>query len=415
MTIRILRLDAADDVDAARDTYHRVEASSFGLPTDPAYHRAKAPLVDPRRWYLAHDGDSPCGGVGSFSAELTLPGGAAVPVALVSDVGVLPTHRRRGVLRSLVDAQLADLSGDGVPLAALHASEGSIYRRFGYGPATWWRQLRADARRVVLRDDAPVERRGSLDLVPRPEAHAACAAVHDAARRRHAGGLSRDDDWWRVVLGDVEGYIGGSPRRLVLLHHDDSGRPDGYAIYSVREDWSSGQAQHRLEVWELVGETDAVELTLWSTLLSHDLVATVVGPAPVDHPLWDCVVDHRQVGLDWQQDLLWLRVLDVPTVLAARRYAAPGRLTLEVGDGSGPTAGVYELEVDEDGAARCAPVTRPPELAVDASELAEVVLGAPGWQRLARAGRVGVHDGDALVRADAMFTTPRLPWCWVRF
>ena len=81
------------------------------------------------------------GGAGAFPFELSVPGGS-LPCAGVTAVGVHPTHRRRGVLRSMMDAQLRDVHERGEPIAALWASEETIYGRFGYGIASWAGELK---------------------------------------------------------------------------------------------------------------------------------------------------------------------------------------------------------------------------------------------------------------------------------
>lgn len=414
MALTVRSLTEHEDPEVALVEYHRVDAVAFGSPPDPAHLEVKRPLVEPDRWYLAElDGDA-CGGVGSFPFELTLPGGATVPASGVSDVGVLPTHRRRGVLRSLMARQLDDLAQRGDVAAVLHASEAGIYRRFGFGPATRWRHVEIDARRASFVPWWP-DPGGRYRLVPRAEAHAACAEVHDHARRGRAGGLSRSADWWRIVLGDVPLYIGGGRDRLVLLHEDEAGRPDGYALYEVREDWSGGSAHHTLHAAEVVAADERVELGLWRTLLDHDLVARVTGAMPVDHTLWDVLVDPRQARVRWEQDLLWVRLLDVPAALSARRYAVDGELVLEVLDAFRPqTAGTYLLR-SEGGAASCEATDRPAELRLDVSDLAACWLGDTTLRRLTRAGRVEQLADGAAERGDAMFATERPPWCWVRF
>lgn len=414
MALTVRSLAEHDDLDAALGTYQRVDAASFGAPPDPTHAEAKRPLVEPDRWYLAELDGEPCGGVGSFPFELTVPGGAAVAVSGVSDVGVLPTHRRRGVLRAMLDRQLDDLASRGDVAAVLHASEASIYRRFGFGPATRWRHVRIDTAAARFRDGWP-DPGGSYRLVAREEAHAACAAVHDAARRACPGGLSRSADWWEVVLGDVPLYIGGGRQRLVLLHEDAAGRPDGYAIYEVHQDWSSGHARHGLHASEVVATDERVELGLWRTLLDHDLVASASGPLPVDHTLWDVLEDPRVARVRWEQDLLWARLLDVPAALAARTYAADGEVVLEVVDGFRPPAAAVHRLVVEDGAGSCEPSDGPVELRVDVSDLGACWLGDASLRRLVRAGRVEELAEGAAARADAMFATARPPWCWVRF
>src|SRR3989454_10016485 len=89
------------------------------------------------RMHAAFDGESIVGGAGAFSLRLTVPGGAVLPCAGTTVVGVLPTHRRRGILRSMMRAHLDDAHERGEPLAALWASEETIYGRYGYGLASF--------------------------------------------------------------------------------------------------------------------------------------------------------------------------------------------------------------------------------------------------------------------------------------
>lgn len=414
MSLHLDTLDTFDDPDVALATYFGADAAAFGWPRDPDQLAAKAQVVDPARYVLARWDGEPVGGTGSYAFELTLPGGAMVEAAGVSDVGVVPTHRRRGILTALMDHQLRSLADSGAAVALLHASEAGIYRRFGFGPATRWRQLRIDARRVQFLDGLP-DAGGSLHVLQRDDAVEHCAAVHDRVRRRVPGGLSRAASWWPVVLGDTDVYLGGTRGHLVLVHRDDAGEADGYAIYTVDHDWSSGQAHHRLKVWELVGESSAVELAMWRTLAEHDLVATVSGPVAVDHPLFDVVADGRQVGMDWEQDLLWARPLDVTTLLSARSYRGAGRLVLDVHDPFlAEVGGTFELSVDDTGAGECRRTEAPAELRLGSAELGGLLLGGTTWRRLGRAGRV--HGEPAVLsRADELFAVDPLPWCWVRF
>lgn len=412
LTVRSLAEHA--DPDAALAAYHRVDAAAFGSAPDPSVLGAKRPLVEPDRWLLASLDDEPCGGVGSFPFELTVPGGSTVPVSGVADVGVLPTHRRRGVLRTLLQRQLDELAERGDVAAVLHASEAGIYRRFGFGPATRWRHVDIDVRGAAFAPGWP-DPGGRYRMVPRDEALAPCAEAHERARLARAGGLSRSEAWWRVVLGEVPLYLGGGRDRHVVLHADDRGEVDGYAIYSVREDWSGGRAGHTLHASEVVAADERVELGLWRTLLDHDLVERATGPLPVDHTLWDVLVDPRRARVRWEQDLLWARPLDVPAALSARTYAADGSVVLDVLDRFRPdTAGRFELGAEQ-GKASCEPTTRPAELRLDVSDLAACWLGDASVRRLVRAGRVEELAEGAAARADAMFATERAPWCWVRF
>lgn len=396
------------------ELYHRVDAAAFGLPPDAAQLESKRPLIDLGRFYLAELDGIACGGAGSFATELTVPGGATLPVGAVSDVGVLATHRRRGVLTALMHRQLRDLRAGGAALAVLHASEAGIYRRFGYGTATRWRHISVENRRSAYRDDWPDPGGRSL-ITPRGEAAAVCAGVHDRVRRSRPGGLARSEAWWQVVLGDAESYLGGGPRRLVLVHRSRSGDADGYAIYEVAEDWSSGRAEHTLTVWELVGETPGIELALWRVLFDHDLVHHVETPIATDHVLWNVLADPRQARTLLDQDLLWSRLLDVEVSLAARSYDGTGSVVFEVGDPVfADASGTYALDVDADGAS-CTRTTDAADLVLGVSELSACFLGGNSFRRLVRAGQVREHTPGAAQRADRLFGVDPVPWCWVRF
>ena len=426
MALQVRTLDTFEDPAGELLTSHRIDSAAFGQPPDLAKLDSKRPLISLDRAYLAQIDGVACGVAGSYGSELTLPGGARVPVAAVSDVGVLPTHRRRGVLSALMDAQLTDRARNGDAAAVLNASEGSIYRRFGYGPATRQRHVRIDAARTRFRADAP-DAGGSLRLLQPDEALAACVEVQDLVAQRTAGALTRSEQWWSIVLGRVESYLGGGPRRLVMVHHDDRGAADGYVIYEVHEDWSAHTAAHTLSVWELVAARPAVEVALWRAMIDHDLVAIVTGQAAVDSVLWDVVDDPRHVAVQWEQDLLWVRLLDVERVLSQRRYEGSGRLVVHVDDPLLAAAGgTYLLEVD-DGVGHCSRIGTMgdaghdphagarADLRMSMADLGSVVLGDRSFRRLDRAERIMSESPASLRLADQLFSVDPLPWCWVRF
>src|SRR5260221_5533724 len=95
-----------------------------------------AKWIEVERMHVAFAGDRMIGGAGAFTFQMSVPGGALVPTAGITVVGVLPTHRRRGVLRMLMKEQLEDCRARGELAAYLWASEATIYGRFGYGLAS---------------------------------------------------------------------------------------------------------------------------------------------------------------------------------------------------------------------------------------------------------------------------------------
>src|SRR5438067_511273 len=92
-----------------------------------------AQWIDIDRMHAAFDDGRIVGGAGAFSYRVSVPGGGSVGMGGTTVVGVLPTHRRRGVLTKMMRAQLEDCRARGEQGAYLWASEGTIYGRFGFG------------------------------------------------------------------------------------------------------------------------------------------------------------------------------------------------------------------------------------------------------------------------------------------
>ncbi|HRE02001.1 MAG TPA: GNAT family N-acetyltransferase, partial [Ilumatobacteraceae bacterium] len=129
----------------------RVDARAFGnWYTDEDVELAR-PAHDISRFRVAFDGEAMVGVAGSYALDVTLPGGTTVPFGGVTWVCVAATHRRQGIMRRVVEAVHADIDSRGEPVASLYASEGSIYRHLGYGPATARRVMTIDARHARLR------------------------------------------------------------------------------------------------------------------------------------------------------------------------------------------------------------------------------------------------------------------------
>lgn len=89
------------------------------------------PHWDLTRAWTAVDGERLCGTFRSWETELTLPGSARLPAAAVVAVTVLPTHRRRGILRAMTAAAHRDFRDRGEVFGLLHSAEYPIYGRFG--------------------------------------------------------------------------------------------------------------------------------------------------------------------------------------------------------------------------------------------------------------------------------------------
>src|SRR5918997_1713898 len=103
-------------------------------------------IAEADRTFVVDDGGQLVGTGSSYSFEVALPGGR-LPMAGVTWVGVLPTHRRRGVLTALMAAVIDQALERGEPLAGLTASEATIYRRFGFGVAARYQAATIDSTR----------------------------------------------------------------------------------------------------------------------------------------------------------------------------------------------------------------------------------------------------------------------------
>ncbi|MCI2239074.1 GNAT family N-acetyltransferase [Kineococcus sp. TRM81007] len=371
-----------------------------------AGHRLSG-VVDAGRWVATYR---------SFDSELTLPGTGPVSVNAVSTVTVLPTHRRRGLLRRLIGEDLRRARESGHALAVLIAAEAPIYGRFGFGAATASAGLVLDAGAVRFRADAPGGS-GRLELVEPALAWRELSAVHDAARRARPGGLLREDVWWRQwTRPGARGALG--PQAHVVLHRDGDGRADGYAAYEVSEEWAGRVSRCSARVLDLQALSPGAYRDLWGFVTSLDWVRTVhAADRPVDEVLPLLLEDPRAVQRGAVDDFLWVRPLDAAGALAARRYLGCGSLVLRVLDEDGPAAATVRLHVDaqrcgQDGWT-CAEVTatsQEPDVVLGAAELGALLLGGVSAVALAAAGRVAGSPA-AVQQLQSLLATPRAPWC----
>lgn len=350
----------------------------------------------------------------ALSFELTLPGLTTVPAAGITAVGVLPTHRRRGHLRRMMGAQLDDAAGRGEPVAILYASESLIYGRFGYGPATSHVAVEIDSRHGAFLHPAPPA--GRVELVDGDQVAKVLPGVLDRARRRQPGDIGRPAAWWDGVVRDPEKHRKGASQRFFAVHESPAGEADGYATYRVKSGWEHGQPVGRVLAEEVVGFSTAAEADLWRFLLSIDLTRVVeCGARPVDDPLRWMLADPRRLRVTMLGDQLWVRMVDVEAALAARRYAVPGALVVDVADDFRPAlGGRYRVEGGPEGA-ECRRTTAEPDLALSTADLGALYLGGVAASTLAAAGRVVERRPGALAQADAMFAGSPPPFCRTHF
>jgi predicted acetyltransferase len=365
-------------------------------------------VLERERMFAAYDGDLLVGTAADIALTLTVPG-AELPAAGVTLVGVLPTHRRRGILNQLMRTELDEIARRGEPLAILWASEAPIYGRYGYGMATVRMAIEADRDRMRFRGDpAPV---GQVRLVNEEEAARIVPPIYERVRRETPGMFARSEAWWREYrLPDPEHYRhGAGPRYFAVL--DLNGADEAYARYRVKDDWQEGVTASTLRVIEAVATSPVAHRELWRYLFGVDLVHKIESwLLPVDNPLFLLVTEPRRLR-PRPGDGLWLRIVDVQRALSARTYAADGALSLELADAFLPeNAGVWRLEVSG-GEARVSRSDSEPELRLDVADLGSAYLGGFTFAELARALRVDELAEGAVERADDLFRTRSAPWC----
>jgi predicted acetyltransferase len=376
---------------------------AFGSELNESDYERERKTLPTERALVAFDRGGAVGLAGAYAFDLTIPGGE-LPCAGVTWVGVMPTHRRRGILRDFMRKQLEDAHGWGEPIAALWASESSIYGRFGYGQAAPGIRLELDSASLRFRDDPG--QAGSWRLVDADEAATLLPPVYERFRRGRSGLLSRNDHWWRGHrLADPEHWRrGASPKFTTLLELD--GDVAAYAIYRVKEEWDAGFPKGTVRVLEAFATSAASERELWRYLAGVDLTSTVdVFAFDPGSPLPLMVLEPRRltrrVG-----DGLWLRLVDVDAALRARAYAADDSVVLRVRDELCPwNDGTYRAGVE---AGR---TDDPADLELDVADLASPFLGAFDFIALQRADRVRELREGAVARASALFRTDLPPYC----
>ncbi|GAA2275289.1 GNAT family N-acetyltransferase [Streptomyces atrovirens] len=354
------------------------------------------------------DGGECVGTAGAFSFRLTVPGGDSVPAAGITGVSVAATHRRRGVLRTMMRRQLDDVRSWGEPLAVLTASEPAIYGRFGYEAATFQVNAEIDTSRTSLSvppgtDDVRVRYAAPADVLD------ACEAVYARLVPGRPGMLARQPGWERLGTLDPAGSRGGaSPLQCVVAERD--GETVGYARFRVKGEYGPAGHEGSVILSTLDALDPAADAALWRFLFGIDLTSTLVARGrPVDEAWQYMVSDIRRCRPEIR-DSLYVRLVDVGAALQARTYRAPVDVVFEVEDAFCPwNAGRWRLSGDAKGAS-CERTEEPADLALSVRELGAAYLGGVSLTALAAAGRVTELRRGALAEASLAFGSDPAPW-----
>ena len=350
------------------------------------------------------------GGSAMFSLEITVPGPRPVPFGGVTSTGVIATHRRRGLLRAMMQAMFDDALRRGEPVAALSASEGGIYGRYGFSPGTLrtrWEIDRAEA--AMLAAPPPA---GSLELAGAAAARAEWPGIHDAVRRGQTGEISAPAGQWDGLSDEASGPDG--PLRYVI-HRDGRGRADGIASY--RLPWSPRAAETGTLVVEgIAAASGDAYRALWQLLLDFDLTRRVVAaPRPADEPLRWMLRNPRAMRVTRQSDNLWIRLLDIPAALAARGYDTEASLSFTVESDAMCPGNEGTWRLDTSPPASCVRTGGAADVTLDIQALGSLYLGGMSAAILAAAGRVTPHREGAVSLLSRIFRTDPAPFNSIGF
>lgn len=394
--LSIRTIDAAELPD-----FHRVFAWSF--LDEPVEDHRYLRVLELERAYAVFDGDEMIGTGGVLTRELTVPGSAQVPVGAVTVVGVKPGNRRRGMASLLMRTQLHAIHDAGEPIAILWASEGGIYRRFGYGEYATGVSMMKMPTRMPFHSGVSVSP-ARIRQVTREEAMPFMREVHDRVRRTRPGWISRVERSWDVHLADSERDRRGLTSYRYCLH------PEGYVVFRVKHGGDSGGPSHELHVAELVCETEQAYVDLYRFLLDLDLAGAISFYTATDDPILHLVGNPRKVVRE-MSDGLWLRVVDLEKALPLRRYSSDVDSVLEVEDEICPwNAGRWRLTAK----AGEAVVTRtedPADVSLDVAALGSAYLGGVRLSQLRRAHRVVEHTAGHVDALSTAFLGAHEPHC----
>lgn len=363
-----------------------------------------------RTWGAFDEGEL-CGTARTFPSRVRLPGLGEAPVSCLTQVTVLPTHTRRGHLTRMMRAQLEAAIAAGEVASLLVAAEWPIYGRFGYGPASEWVEWKVDtdAARVV----GPSS--GRCRIVDAATAEKAAAAVLARHQLANPGAIERPDWLNAYQLGNDQPP--GSDKheaRVRVVHYDDDGEPDAYAVYDPKERWDGMRPTGTLEVVDHCAGSRDAERELWRYLVEVDLVAEATINGAPNSAARSFLHDGRAARQAGRWDHLWARLLDVPAALSARAYGATDRLVLDVHDGFLDRGGRFVLDGSPDGAT-CEPTTDEPDVSVPVAALGAAWFGGTDLRALAASGAIVEHAPGAIERLGVLFSWHQVPDCATDF
>ena len=385
----------------------------FGEVSDSDAEHLRLGLPEDQRFAVdLPDGpdDLHSGVYGVRPMDLSLPGGAVVPIAGLTWVGVHPDVRRRGVLAAMMTDHLARTHDAGLAISALHASETGIYGRYGYGMAALMLQVSLG--------------RGTTLTAPHLEDEAAgittqlvTMSAPGVADRMRACQLASAPDFPGTIVGSAgffsllafepaEALRDKEPRRVIFARRD--GEDLGYVGLRREHKWDRARPSGTVVVGTPCG-TPAARLALARRIVDLDLMGTTkVEAIGADDPLIGWVGGPRDTGDLQTWDSTWIRLVDLGAAWSLRTYEGDCDVVVEVEDRSAPwNAGRWRLSASG-GTGSAVRTDDPADVTLDVAVLGAGFLGH-SIGGLLRAGLVREHSAGsyaALARAMRTLVAP---------
>ena len=125
-------VDIRPATEAEMDDFRQVAQNALMVPTN-LYPPEAVQAIRPEMTLCAFEEGRVATALAAWPLKMRFNGGS-LPVAGITFVGTRPTCRRKGYLRRTITRYFESMhENNGPAMAALYASQASIYHRYGYG------------------------------------------------------------------------------------------------------------------------------------------------------------------------------------------------------------------------------------------------------------------------------------------
>ncbi|MEU2340152.1 GNAT family N-acetyltransferase [Streptomyces sp. NPDC013172] len=384
------------------------QSAYFRHPTriDASIHEA---WFAPGELIGAYDGERCVGTLRCSPYELSVPGGTTIPAAGITNVAVVHTHRRQGILHTMMKTALQSAAQSGRAIAILIPTEYTLYGRYGFGPSIRSRRIEVDnTGGGTLRDQVESDHKGEIRNITAEETRHIGPQLYDRFRETQVGATQRKSAWWSNLT--EEWFL---TRRAVqpfyVTFRDSRGDTTGLVVYSATLLESERKIRFNLNVVENIFLNQESRDALWRFIFSLDNVSHVaISNIAIDDPITELLREPSLATTQFSHTA-WLRILNLPEVLSARTYARDGRLRIKVNDQQGYCDGSWEISVT-DRKALVSPVSGSVDIEIGIDSLASLYMGGGNAMTLCSAALIKEHSPGSTMLLNEMFRTPVAPW-----